>query len=108
MHRDRSQPWESIIGFMFIIFSSKQRRMTDRGRHHQRGDVAAEYKSRDYSHRVQHSLYDTWRHSQNPRDVDERISSDRRTNKNTKREVRSPPFHKGEVAYIDSEGPITM
>ncbi|PWA17184.1 hypothetical protein CCH79_00010405 [Gambusia affinis] len=82
--------------------------MPDRGRHHQRSDVSAEYRSRDYSHRGQHSLYDNQRHSQNPGGLEERFSSDRRTKENRKRDVASPPFHKGSAAYIAHERPSTL
>ncbi|XP_047219620.1 MARVEL domain-containing protein 3 [Girardinichthys multiradiatus] len=82
--------------------------MPDMGRQHQRSDVSTEYRSRDYSDRGQHSQYDNQRHSQNPREVEERISSDRTTRENRKREVTSPPFHKGAAAYIDHIGPSTL
>uniref|UniRef100_A0A3P9QK35 MARVEL domain containing 3 n=1 Tax=Poecilia reticulata TaxID=8081 RepID=A0A3P9QK35_POERE len=80
--------------------------MPDRGRHHQRSDVSAEYKSRDYSHRGQHSLHDTQRRSQKPGGVEERFSSDRRTKENRKRDVTRG--HKGSAAYIAHERPSTL
>ncbi|KAM4743951.1 MARVEL domain-containing protein 3 [Anableps anableps] len=82
--------------------------MPDRGRHHQSSDVSTEYKRRDYSQREQHSLYHNQRPSENARDVEERVSSDRRTKESRKREVTSPPFHKGVAAYIDHEGPSAL
>uniref|UniRef100_A0A3Q2PGV7 MARVEL domain containing 3 n=1 Tax=Fundulus heteroclitus TaxID=8078 RepID=A0A3Q2PGV7_FUNHE len=76
--------------------------MPDRGRHHQRSDVS---KSSDYSHGGHHSLYDHQRHSQNPRDVEEPLSSDRRHKDNREREGTSPHFHKGPISYIYDIGP---
>ncbi|KAM6943232.1 MARVEL domain-containing protein 3 [Xenentodon cancila] len=52
--------------------------MPERGRHDQRSDVYAEYKSRDYSNRGERSLYDGQRGNQKPRDVEQRSSSDDR------------------------------
>ncbi|XP_061566550.1 MARVEL domain-containing protein 3 [Cololabis saira] len=84
--------------------------MPERGRDDQRSDAYADYKSRDNSHRGEHSLYDGQRGNQKPRHVELRSSSDdRRAKENQHREKRSashnePPPH-GEHGHA---GPSRM
>ena len=84
--------------------------MPERGRHDQRSDAYSEYKSRDYSHNGEHSLYDGQSGHQNPRYVEQRGSSgDRRAEENRHRETRSTP-HKEPPSYRDHdhEGPSRL
>lgn len=66
--------------------------MPERGRHDQRSDVYSEYKSRDFSHNGERSLYHGQSGNQKPADVEQRgPSGDRRTKENRQREMRSAP-----------------
>ncbi len=77
--------------------------MPERGRHHQRSDVYAEYKSGDHSHGGGHASYDGRGRNQEPRGVEERGSAgDRRAKENRQRDVTT--------AYRDHdrEGPSRL
>lgn len=86
--------------------------MPERGRHHQRSDVYAEYKSRDkdYSHNGGHSSYDSRGHNQKPRRAEERGSAgDRRAEQSRQRDMTTashvePPAHRDQ----DHEGPSRL
>lgn len=86
--------------------------MPERGRHHERSDVYAEYKSRDldYSHNGGHAAYDSRGRNQRPRDMDERGSAgDRRAKQNRQRDMTTAS-HTEPPAYRDGdpEGPSRL
>ncbi|XP_072236667.1 MARVEL domain-containing protein 3 [Leuresthes tenuis] len=84
--------------------------MPERGRHHQRSDVHAEYKSRDYSHHGPHSLYDNQSHDQKPRKVEERSSAGAERAKESRRREMTSAFQNVPHAYGDhyQEEPSTL
>ncbi|XP_041835893.1 MARVEL domain-containing protein 3 [Melanotaenia boesemani] len=66
--------------------------MPESGRHHQRSDVSAQYKSRDYSHSGGDSVHHSQSRNQRPRHVKEMSSAgERRVKENRHRETRSAP-----------------
>nr|XP_046242807.1 MARVEL domain-containing protein 3 [Scatophagus argus]XP_046242816.1 MARVEL domain-containing protein 3 [Scatophagus argus]XP_046242823.1 MARVEL domain-containing protein 3 [Scatophagus argus] len=86
--------------------------MPERGRHQERGDVYAEYKSRDrdYSYDGDHTSYDARGRNHKPRDMDERGSAgDRRAKQTRQRDMTTashvePPAYRGD----GHEGPSRL
>ncbi|XP_076584238.1 MARVEL domain-containing protein 3 isoform X1 [Chaetodon auriga] len=90
---------------MSIIFFCRQRKMPERGRHHERRDVYAEYKSRDYSHNGDHASYDNRGRNQKPRDVDGRDpAGDRRAKHSRYQDHEEPSRLSRETSVYHSEG----
>eukprot|EP00064_Thunnus_orientalis_P000694 superscaffoldBa00000038_g695 len=86
--------------------------MPERGRHHQRSDEYAEYKSRDrdYSHNADHSMYDSRDRNQKPIDMDERGSAGDRRAKERRQRDMTTASHEGPPAYRghDHQGPSRL
>lgn len=88
----------------------RQREMPERGRHHERSDVYAEYKSRDrdHSHNGNHTSHDHRGQNYKSKDMDKRSSADdRRANRQRDMTTAShtePPANRD----YDHEGPSRL
>lgn len=89
-----------------------QRKMPERGRHHERSDAYSGYKSRDrdYSHNGDHAPYDSRGRNQKPGDMDERGSADDRRDKRHRQRDMTAASHTEPPAYRDHghEGPSRL
>ncbi|KAF3832632.1 hypothetical protein F7725_026297 [Dissostichus mawsoni] len=91
-----------------------QRKMPERGRHHQRSEEYDEYKSRDrdrdYSHNGDHASYEDRGRNQKPRDREEKSSAgDRRPKQNRQRDVTTASHNEPPVYRDHShEGPSRL
>lgn len=86
--------------------------MPERGRHHQRSDVYADYKSRDrdYSQNGDNFSYNSRGRNQKPRDMDRRGSAgDSRAKQNRQRDMTTgSPKEPHAYRDYDHEGPSRL